>query len=116
MYIEVLHDATGKILNCYCADTLPADPSSAFFRVEGGVPAGVEHARINIDTVEALEIEGACGLKAVVDPVTQTPSIINVERVAYIMSSFKVDTATIVPTPPTVSLPAGVTMRRLVKI
>lgn len=38
------------------------------------------------------------------------------ERVAYIMNSFKVDTATTVPTPPTVSLPAGVTMRRLLAL
>lgn len=116
MYIEVLHDITGKIFNCYCADTLPVNSAQAFFRVEGGVPQGIEHARINIDTVDALAIEGACGLKAVVDPVTQVPSIINVERVAYIMSSFKVDTATIVPTPPTVSLPSGVTMRRLLAL
>lgn len=116
MYIEVLHDITGKIFNCYCADTLPVNSAQALFSVEGGVPQGLEHARINIDTVDALTIEGACGLKAVVDHVTQTPTIINVERVAYIMNSFRVDTATIVPMPPAVVLPAGVTMRRLLSV
>lgn len=116
MYIEVLHDTTGKILNCYCADTLPVNSAQALFSVEGGTPQGLCHARINLDTVDRLGIEAACGMKAVVDPVTQVPSIINVERVAYIMSSFKIDTATTVPTPPTVSLPAGVTMRRLLAL
>lgn len=116
MYIEVLHDAAGAILNCYCADTLPSDPEAALFRFRDGLPYGVEHARINLDTVGAMEIEAACGLQAVIDPSTMKPSIVDLDRALYIMRNFSVEMQETVTAPLAVRLPQGVTMRALKRI
>lgn len=116
MYIEVLHDATGAILNCYCADTLASDPSAALFRIDEGLPDGLEHARVNMDTIMAMEIEGACGLQAVLDPSTGKPALIDVDRASHIMRSFIIDTTGAVAVPSTIRLAPGVTMRRLIKV
>lgn len=116
MYIEVLHDATGAITNCYCADTLPSDPEAALFRLKDGLPDGLEHARINLDTVGAMEIEGACGLQAVIDPSTLKPSIVDLDRALYVMRNYRVDVSQAVAPQSTVRLPPGVSMRRLKRI
>lgn len=116
MYIEVLHDVTGAIMNCYCADTLPSDPEAALFRLKDGLPYGLEHARINLDTLGAMEIEGACGLQAVIDPSTLKPSIVDLDRALYVMRNFRVDVTQAVAAPSTVRLPPGVSMRRLKRI
>lgn len=112
MYIEVLHDPAGNIVSCYCADTLPVESGSPFFRIEGGTPAGYEHSRINIDTVVAMEIENSCGLKAVIDPATLEPAIVNVDRADYVMKTFKVDVNAEVYARADV-LPEGMRMRAL---
>lgn len=116
MYIEVLHDATGAVLNCYCADTLPSDPSAALFRLEEGLPDGLEHARVNMDTILAMEIEAACGLQAVIEPLTGKPSLVDVDRALYIMRNFMIDMTAAVVVPATVRLAWGLTMRRLKRI
>ena len=116
MYIEVLHDALGAILHCYCADTLPSDPAAALFRLDEGLPEGLEHARINLDTVGAMEIEMVCGLQAVIDPSTLKPSIVDVDRASYIMRKFIVDVAETVAVPSTVLLPPGLMIRRLKRV
>jgi hypothetical protein len=89
MYIEVLHDNTGRILACYCADTLPAGPGAILAFT--GVPQGLEHARLNIDTLTAMEIESGSGPKAVIDPACGQPVIEETDRTRYIMENFEVD-------------------------
>lgn len=115
MYIEVVHDQTGNIAACYCADTLPVDQAAPLFRIEGGLPAGYEQARVNIDTLTAMEIERACGLKAVIDPVTQAPAIINIERADHVRSLFRVDVSKEL-SPPGAALPQGMKMHGLTMI
>ena len=94
MYIEVLHDAQGNIAACWCADTLPEKNNEPLFVAEGGLPAGHEQARLNIDTLTAMEIDAACGQKAVIDAATGLPVIINVSRSDYIISNYYVDFTT----------------------
>lgn len=112
MHIEVLHDSLGNILSCYCADTLPAGPAQSLFTVQGGVPAGCEQARINIDTMTALEIDGSSGQKAVYDPATGEAKIVRVERSEYVMKTFKVDTGSELQAPAG-TLPANMRLRAL---
>lgn len=89
MYAEALYDSSGNILACYCADTLAREPGGLLLRFKK-TPAGLAHARLNIDTVTAMEIEGASGARAVVGA-DGAPRIVNMDRAEYIMKSFTVD-------------------------
>jgi len=90
MYIEVLHDVNGNIMACYCSDTLPADPASLMLAFSG-VPEGLTHARLNIDTATAMEIESASAPKAVVDPATGQARIEKTDRTKFVMDNFIAD-------------------------
>lgn len=92
MYIEVLHDENGSIIACYCADTLPVAPGAAALSF-AGVPHGLAHARLNIDTLTAMEIENASGPRAVIDQATGQPRVEEMDRTRYIMENFCVDPA-----------------------
>lgn len=92
MYIEVLHDDAGAIMACYCADTLP-DGHGASMLTFTGIPQGLAHARLNIDTLTAMEIENGSGPKAVIDAETGHPRIEETDRTRYIMDNFEVDLA-----------------------
>jgi len=92
MYIEVLYDDNGRIMACYCADTLPASSGAAALAFTG-VPQGLTHARLNIDTLTAMEIESGSGPRAVVDPVTGQARVEEMDRTRYIMEHFDVDPA-----------------------
>jgi hypothetical protein len=89
MYIEVLHDNAGRIMACYCADTLPVGQGAILSFA--GVQQGLEHARLNMDTLTAMEIENGSGPKAVIDPSTGQPMIEETDRTRYIMDNFDVD-------------------------
>lgn len=115
MYIEVVHDAEGNITHCYVADTLPVQDGSPLFTVEGGLPVGEEQARINIDTMTAMEIDGACGDKAVLDPVTGEPKIVSIERAQYITENYIVDTSAVITPPVEAKIPTGMKVKGLVK-
>jgi hypothetical protein len=92
MYIEVLYDDTGNILACYCADTLPSGQGAPILAFTG-VPLGLTHARLNIDTLTAMEIENGSGPRAVIDQVTGLPRIEETDRTRYVMDNFEVDPA-----------------------
>lgn len=89
MYAEVLYDGTGSIKACYCADTLPIEPTSPMLRFSG-VPEGLTHARLNIDTATAIEIEAACKPHAELDG-SGSPAIVSFDRANYIIEKFAVD-------------------------
>lgn len=115
MYIEVVHDAQGNIMHCYCADTLPDRDGEALFTVQGGLPVGQEQARLNIDTLTAMEIDGACGQKAVIDTTTGQPKLIYVDRSQYIIQTYRVDLSSVVTPPSGVNIPPGMKVRGLAK-
>lgn len=112
MFIEVLHDSNGNIMACYCADTLPIQSSLPLVRYEQ-IPSGCEQARINIDTVTAMEVEVGSGDNAVIDPVTQQPVLIHTDRAEYIMNHFKADLTLEITPPQGISLPLGMKIRGL---
>jgi chorismate synthase len=114
MFIEVLHDTIGNIISCYCSDTLPVADGSPF-AVYSRIPDGCAQARININTVTAMEIEAGCGQKAILDEVTGRPVIVNIPSSEYIMSNFTVDLSSGVHTPSAVNMPAGMKMLGLVR-
>ena len=95
MYIEVLHDDAGNIMACYCADTLPAGQAEAMLTFTG-IPQGLTHARLNIDTLTAVEIESGSCPRAVIDPVTGQPRIEETDRTRFVMDNFEVDLASVV--------------------
>ena len=114
MFIEVLHDSVGNIVSCYCSDTLPVSDGSPF-AVHSRIPDGCAQARINIDTVTAMEIEAGSGIKAVLDEATGKPVVVNFERAGYIMGNFMVDLAAEARIPSAVNMPPGMLMRGLVR-
>ncbi|MBI5588463.1 MAG: hypothetical protein HY889_08890 [Deltaproteobacteria bacterium] len=114
MFIEVLHDSEGNISACYCSDTLPVADGSPI-TVYSQVPEGCVQARINIDTLTAMEIEAGCGHRVSLDPVTKKPVIVNVQRPEHIMENFMVDTSSEFIAPSTVNMPAGMKMRGFVR-
>ena len=90
MYIEVLHDNSGNIMACYCSDTLPSDPASPML-VFTGIPQGLKHARLNIDTLTAIEIESGSGPRAVIDQTTGQARIEEADRSRFVMDNFRID-------------------------
>lgn len=90
MYIEVLHDELGSIKACYCSDTLPAEPASPILSF-AGVPQGLIHARLNIDTLTAIEIESGSRPRAVIDPLTGQPRIEEVDRARFVIENYEAD-------------------------
>lgn len=112
MFIEVLHDSNGNIMACYCADTLPIQSSLPLVRYEQ-IPSGCEQARINIDTVTAMEVEAGSGDKAAIDPSTQQPVLVHIDRAEYIMNNFKADLTLDIAPPQGISLPFGMKIRGL---
>ena len=115
MYIEVLHDAQGNITACYCADTLPVSDGSPLFIVQGGIPAGLEQSRVNIDTLTAMEIDAACGQKAVIDAATGQPKIVCIDRSQYIIQTYKVDLSSEITPPAGVNMPPGMKVKKFVR-
>ena len=116
MYIEIIHDAQGNIVGCWCADTLPeGGTDQPLVTFENGLPPGHEQVRINIDTLTAMEIEEACKQKAVVDPVTGEPKIQKLDRAQYIMANYRVDMTQNIPVPAAVKMPAGMQVRILTR-
>ncbi|MBI5827666.1 MAG: hypothetical protein HZB22_08065 [Deltaproteobacteria bacterium] len=85
------------------------------FSIHGDLPAGHEQARLNIDSLTAMEIEAGSGQKAVINPTTGAPEIQNIDRTDYIIQTFKVDTAQEITPPAGVSIPAGMKVRGLVR-
>lgn len=114
MFIEVLHDSVGNIVSCYCSDTLPVSDGSPFV-VYSRIPDGCAQARINIDTVTAMDIEAGSGMKAVLDEATGKPAVVNVERGEYIMSNFMVDLTCKARIPSHVNMPPGMLMHGLAR-
>lgn len=92
MYIEVLHDGLGRIKACYCSDTLPIEQASPMLSF-AGVPEGLTHARLNIDTLTAMEIEAGSRPRAVIDPATGQPRIEEVDRARFVIDNYEVDLA-----------------------
>lgn len=90
MYIEVLHDELGSIKACYCSDTLPVEPGSLILSFTG-VPQGLSHARLNIDTLTAMDIENGSRPRAVIDQATGQPRIEEVDRARFVMDNYEVD-------------------------
>lgn len=90
MYIEVLHDELGRIMACYCSDTLPVEPGAPILSFTG-VPQGLRHARLNIDTLTAIEIEDGSRPRAVIDPSTGQPRIEEVDRARFVIDNYEVD-------------------------
>ncbi len=114
MFIEVLHGSDGKITACYCADTLPLDSGAPIVSYSSVAP-GLAQCRVNIDTLTAMEIEAASGVKAVIDPATGRPVIVKVDRAGYIMRTFDVDASNELPAPRGLALPTGFKLRGLVR-
>ncbi|MFQ5466345.1 MAG: hypothetical protein ACE5EI_10490 [Thermodesulfobacteriota bacterium] len=114
MYIETLHDREGEIKACYCADTLPAQEASPLFSMKGA-PEGWEQARVNIDTLTAMEIDSACSSTVETDPASGRPVIVRSDRAGYIMENFKVDTTGSLTPCGGVRLPAGMKIRGLTR-
>lgn len=113
MYIEVMHDSDGNILSSYCADTLPVKEGAPLFYVPGGLH-GLEQARVCIDTLTAMEIDQACGQKAVIDPVTNEAKIINIDKADYVIENYRINMGEEVIPPPGI-IPQGMKMRGLVR-
>lgn len=90
MYIEVLHDELGSIKACYCSDTLPVEPAAPILSFTG-VPHGLNHARLNIDTLTAIEIESGSRPRAVMDQSTGQPRIEEVDRARFVIDNYEVD-------------------------
>jgi len=114
VYIETLHDRDGEIKACYCSDTLPASPDSPLFSMEGA-PEGWEQARVNIDTLTAMEIESACSSAVETDPASGRPVIVRADRARYIMENFKIDTTASLTPGGGVRLPEGMKIRGLTR-
>lgn len=131
MYIEVVHDDQGNILSCYCADSLPEKGGAPFFEhifdeLDGAgnqtgkktkaLPPGLEHVRLNIDTITAMEIEEASGQKAVINPATGLPEIVTIDRTQVIREMFTVDRGRNHAQGKTLrALPPGMAMRGLTR-
>lgn len=113
MYIEVLHDKNGVITACYCADTLPVNAGAPLFTISN-LPTDMKQARINIDTLTAMEIDAASGQKAVIDA-TGKPIIMTVSREEHIIKNYVVDVGNVIITPAGLVMPAGMDVRLLVK-
>lgn len=115
MYIEVEHDKDGNLVGqIRCDDTLPINPQGKFFEREGGLPAGLKQARIQLDTLTAMAIEQGCGQKAVINSKGE-PEIVFIDRCDFIRQNFKVDMTHEIPIPPGVKFPRELGMRSLVK-
>lgn len=91
MYVEILHDEFGRIKACYCSDTLPVEPGAPILSFSG-VPQGLSHARVNIDTLTAIEIENGSRPRAVIDPSTGQPRIEEVDRARFVIDNYEVET------------------------
>lgn len=89
MYAEVLYDESGNIKACYCADTLPEEPGAPAFRYIGAAE-GLRHARLNMDTLTAMEVEAGSVPRAELDE-TGKPVVVRVDRAKYITANFAVD-------------------------
>ncbi|KKU25668.1 MAG: hypothetical protein UX37_C0016G0012 [Microgenomates group bacterium GW2011_GWA2_46_16] len=114
MYIELEHDAEGNIASCYCVDTLPASSAEKLFTRKDGTPAGLEHVRINLDTLTAMEIDAKSGQKAVINAKGE-PEIVQIDRTQYIRENFIVDMTSEVSIPANVIIPSGMKMRGLAR-
>ena len=112
MYIEVIHDEEGHILGSYCCDTLPHLPEKPLFKLDP-MPEGVTHARLNIDTAMALEIEAGSGNKAIIKE--GKPELVNIDRATYIKDNLSVDMGINLSLPAGVILPPGMKLRAVKK-
>jgi len=111
MYIEALHDSEGNILGCYCADTLPINSKKPLFTLSE-MPANTEQARINIDTLTAMEIDQKSGNQPVIED--GAAKIVEVDRSTYIRENYLIDMSQEIPAP-NIELPEGFKMRALIK-
>ena len=112
MYIELLHDNEGNILGCYCADTLPVNSSSPLFTLSE-MPLDSEQARVNIDTLTAMEIDQKSGRQAVVED--GVPKVVEIDRSTYIRANYIVDLSQDLSIGSNVELPEGFKIRALIK-
>lgn len=115
MYIEVIHNKVGEIRVCVCVDTLPEIPELPILVFDVSDTEDMEHARINLDTVLCMEIDQQCGQKAIINPETQKPEIVHVDRATFIRENFKVDIGTELMVPPGLRFPEKIKLRRLAK-
>lgn len=113
MYIEVIHNQDGNILGCWCDHFYPKDHDQPWVRVQGGLPEGQVQARINIDTMLAMEISQESGEKAIIE--NGQPKIVNIVPSEYIMSTFKVDMSQVITPPASVQVPQGMLVRGLIR-
>ncbi len=113
MYIEVIHDQDGNIVGCWCENFYPANPGEPWVRPAAALPEGLVQARINIDTMLAMEISQESGKKAVI--VGGQPQIVDIAPSEYIMSAFKVDMSQVITPPASVQVPQGMMVRGFVR-
>ena len=112
MYIEILHDEQGNILGCYCVDTLPINLKKPLFTLSEN-PLNSEQARVNIDTLTAMEINQKSGQQAIVE--NGVPEIIEVDRTVYIRENYLIDMNNEIIPDSSIELPEGFKIRALIK-
>lgn len=108
MYIELVHDAKGKILACYCSDVAMKDSGVSFFTLSK-MPEGAEQVKISIDTLTAMEIDQNSGSYAVMEG--GKPVVKDIDRAGYIRENFVVGGE--LPIPDHIKLPPGMKMKTL---
>lgn len=113
MFIEVVHNAGGDILSCWVANTLPEGGGDTPLVSVSQLPDGMAQARINIDTLTAMEIDQKCGQKAIIE--NGQAKIVFIPHAQYIAQNFKVDVTKETPIPIDVTIPAGMKVRGLIK-
>jgi len=113
MFIEVIHNEKGDIISCWAANTLPEGGGDAPLASGAQLSAGTAQARINIDTLTAMEIDQKCGQKAII--VNGAAKIVFIPYAQYIAQNFKVDVTKEVPIPIDVTIPAGMKVRVLIR-
>lgn len=113
MFVEVVHNPEGDIIGCWAANTLPEGGEEAPLVAVSQLPEGCSQARINIDTLTAMEIDQNCGQKARI--VNGEPRIVFVSYSEYISQLYRVDVSQEVQIPAGVKVPAGMKMRGLIE-
>lgn len=122
MFVEAIVNASGEILQGWCADTPPARPDELLFTNAGGDPAGTQRIRLDLGTVEALQIdEEAQGLAATaaraaldtgrIEEAARELSSWKRYRVPVLQALFRADMVHAIPSPRSMT-PDGVTFRR----
>ena len=111
MFIEVLHDNQGNIFSCYESDPHPINYEKELF-INGTGMEGLTRARINIDTLQEMEIEENTVTKATLEK-NGEPQVVNISRSAYIIDNMMIDMVKNIPLPTKVKRPKNLKFREL---